>query len=929
MKKNILLTIALSISCLIVNAQSPEKINYQAVARDVSGNPLVNQSLTVTYQIRQSSPSGTSVYTETHSGISTNQFGLFTAEIGDGTPSFGTFAGINWGNGIYYLYVEVNGDPMGSSQLLSVPYALYAKQSANGPQGLPGKNSISIVTQEPIGINCQNGGNKIDVGTDDNNDNILQSLEIDFTYYVCNGDSGTAAGDNWGSQVVAITGANILGDGTTSNPLSVINNDNDSTNELQNLTISGNNINISSGTGISLSPNAPTTNQVLTWNGTAWTAQNATSGADNWGTQVVVSDNTLTGTGVSGSPLSVNGVLTDNQDLTLTGNNIGITNGTGISLSSTAPTNNQVLTWNGAAWVASTPTAGITTLNGLTNTAQTFVTGTTGTNFNISSSGAVHTFNIPTASTTNRGLLSTADWSSFNSKVTGVTGSGNITSSGGTTPNITFTGILPIANGGTNIGTLGSAGRVIYSNGTQYSSSAVGTTGQVLQSNGTAAPTWVTPTTGTVTNVATGTGLTGGPITTSGTISLANTTVTTGTYGSTTQIPQFTVDAQGRLTAASSIPISGTLPSGTNGQTLFNNSGAWTPTSNLFNDGINVGIGTNSPNAQLEVRSNGSLVSNTLYLSNTSDGDGYGTKIAFRSQFISTLWTQAEIRGITANGSSQGNLVFNVMNNRSGSNLIEAMRINGDGNVGIGLPNPSFPLHVRTTTNDRGAYFETSGTNSTSSKIGVTGISTNGTGAGINKGGAFNAVGGTSDNYGIDAQAVNGGASQRGVNAIASGGTGTNYGIYSSASGGATNWAGYFTSGNVYMQNNVGIGTVPSAKLDVNGTVNVSGEVNNTAKTGAANLVPIAYGSITNTGTILNVGTGNFTVTWDAANSRYLITIIGESYHFSNYITTVTPISSANLSTATDSVGGDLVVTIYNSTNTKVQNSFQFVVFKP
>jgi hypothetical protein len=57
---------------------------------------------------------------------------------------------------------------------------------------------------------------------------------------------------------------------------------------------------------------------------------------------------------------------------------------------------------------------GIKSLNGLTAKSQTFATGTTGTDFNISSSGTVHTFNIPTASATNRGLLSTADWTTFN-----------------------------------------------------------------------------------------------------------------------------------------------------------------------------------------------------------------------------------------------------------------------------------------------------------------------------------------------------------------------------------------------------------------------------------------------------------------------------------------------------------------------------------
>ncbi len=326
MKKNILLSIALSISCLIANAQAPEKINYQAVARDLSGTPLVNQSLVVIFQIRQGSPTGTSVYTETHASISTNQFGLFTAEIGGGVPSTGTFAGINWGGSLHYLSVIVDGIPMGTSQLLSVPYALYAKQSANGPQGVPGKNSISIVTSEPAGANCQNGGNKIDVGTDDNGDNILQTLEIDFTYYVCNGDSGTATGDDWGNQVVITQGNNISGDGTTANPLNVFDNDTSATNEIQDLSISGNSIGITGGTGINLSPTAPGTGQVLTWNGTAWIAQNAGSGADNWGTQVVISDATLTGDGTASNPLGVNGILTDNQDLSLTGNTLSLTN---------------------------------------------------------------------------------------------------------------------------------------------------------------------------------------------------------------------------------------------------------------------------------------------------------------------------------------------------------------------------------------------------------------------------------------------------------------------------------------------------------------------------------------------------------------------------------------------------------------------------
>jgi len=123
-------------------AQVPQAMNYQAIARNANGNILANTHINLQFTLNQGNNPGTPLYQETQAAT-TNQFGLFTCAIGQGTVVSGTFSGINWATGNIYLNIEL--DPsggnnfvqMGESQLLSVPYAFYA-QTAGGSVGATG-----------------------------------------------------------------------------------------------------------------------------------------------------------------------------------------------------------------------------------------------------------------------------------------------------------------------------------------------------------------------------------------------------------------------------------------------------------------------------------------------------------------------------------------------------------------------------------------------------------------------------------------------------------------------------------------------------------------------------------------------------------------------------------------------------------------------
>lgn len=132
--RNLLLVGLLSIwASAALYAQVPQAINYQGVARNAQGQPIVNQAVSLRLTIHQATANGAELYKELQTAT-TNQFGLFSVKIGTG-QQFGanSFASINWGNADKYLQVEF--DPngglqftdLGTAQLISVPYALYAK----------------------------------------------------------------------------------------------------------------------------------------------------------------------------------------------------------------------------------------------------------------------------------------------------------------------------------------------------------------------------------------------------------------------------------------------------------------------------------------------------------------------------------------------------------------------------------------------------------------------------------------------------------------------------------------------------------------------------------------------------------------------------------------------------------------------------------
>ena len=162
---------------------------------------------------------------------------------------------------------------------------------------------------------------------------------------------------------------------------------------------------------------------------------------------------------------------------------------------------------------------------------------------------------------------------------------------------------------------------------------------------------------------------------------------------------------------------------------------------------------------------------------------------------------------------------------------------------------------------------------------------------------------GGSSYYGVEGEVIGGSGVNYGVYGNAASGT-TNYGVYGSASGGTTNWAGYF-DGNVHL----------TGKLTTHKYTNSP--------------LPIAYGFVNSDGSLAS-GTSNITsTTWNATTEYYEITISGESYFFSNYVTVVTLLSGGRYTACVNSHSDKLLVSVLDYLGNSAQVAFQFVTYKP
>tara|TARA_R110002072_G_scaffold232309_1_gene389676 strand:+ start:26618 stop:28141 length:1524 start_codon:yes stop_codon:yes gene_type:complete len=171
--KQIILALIFLLTPFLSISQVPNLFKFQSVARDVSGVIIPNSLLGLRISIRDLTSTGLIVFQETHT-VTTNNFGLFSLNIGGGTNILGSINTVSWGNGNKFVAIEADltggtsYQPFGTSQLLSVPYAIHSNSSNSSlPDGTSVGNTMFWNGTSWVinNNNIYNAGNFIGLGT--------------------------------------------------------------------------------------------------------------------------------------------------------------------------------------------------------------------------------------------------------------------------------------------------------------------------------------------------------------------------------------------------------------------------------------------------------------------------------------------------------------------------------------------------------------------------------------------------------------------------------------------------------------------------------------------------------------------------------------------------------------------------------------------
>ena len=256
MKKFTLTLFVIFLGIISLFAQAPQTFKYQAVARDNLGKIIVNQIVGLRISILKDSPLGATMYMETHQR-GTNDFGIVTLNVGGGTIVTGNFNTINWSNGEYFIKTELDiagtglYEFIGTTQLLSVPYALYANEAgkARNDNDTSATNELQTIVKTGNTVTLSQNGGNIDLTEYlDNTDN--QTLNINgYNLSISNGNS-----INLPPDVDHDTLNEIQIISKTVNQISLSKNGGTITDsDNQSLTLAGNQLSISGGNTLTLS----------------------------------------------------------------------------------------------------------------------------------------------------------------------------------------------------------------------------------------------------------------------------------------------------------------------------------------------------------------------------------------------------------------------------------------------------------------------------------------------------------------------------------------------------------------------------------------------------------------------------------------------------------------------------------------------------